>query len=498
MSSERMNVQRKRMAGGYRFRRFEGRPEPVLEQMPVPPRVFIPLEDPRGAALAPLVKSGEKVRAGQIIAAGEQDEARPALATVNGVVEDLREIARAGRKVRTAVIVSDGTATWTPMSGHGPGWERLSAEQLDGLIYSSGVPRLCRSGFPTRLGGAAIEPGRVEHVIVQETQSEVYPVSLQVLLDGEGASRLADGLRILGKALPGAALHLALSLDQKDLAERLAGRLDGGGGIRGWVVEPKYPLHREEVLVPTLLGRRVPPGISALDLGILVLDVQAVIQLAEAVVDGKPALERIVTLSGPGFTRNPHVRVRIGTPIGEVIGEALRTGRKVRVVLNSAMDGETVTDLSLPIEAQHTHLIALPEDEAGQPFFFARPGFRKDSYSRSFLSSLLPLARSVETNLHGDPRPCINCSYCENVCPAQLLPHLLHRYVQHNLIEETLVHYRIFRCLDCNLCTYVCPSKIPVARLIREGKERLVAEGLGPAQPAAAGGNGEESPKVNA
>ena len=60
-----------------------------------------------------------------------------------------------------------------------------------------------------------------------------------------------------------------------------------------------------------------------------------------------------------------------------------------------------------------------------------------------------------------------------------VLPNLLHPYIERNLLDEILLRYNIFHCIDCNLCTYVCPSKIPVARLIREGKERLRAEGMG-------------------
>ena len=86
----------------------------------------------------------------------------------------------------------------------------------------------------------------------------------------------------------------------------------------------------------------------------------------------------------------------------------------------------------------------------------------------------------MDTNIHGEHRPCIACTYCDNVCPVGILPHLLHRYVQRGVIDETIVRYRIFDCIDCNLCTYVCTSKIPLAQLMRKGKDSLKAEGLDP------------------
>jgi Na+-translocating ferredoxin:NAD+ oxidoreductase RnfC subunit len=109
---------------------------------------------------------------------------------------------------------------------------------------------------------------------------------------------------------------------------------------------------------------------------------------------------------------------------------------------------------------------------------WARPGFRKDSISKTFAANLLPLALGADAGLHGEHRPCLVCGFCDDVCPAGILPHMLHRYVSRNQIDESLVRYRISDCIDCNLCTYVCPSKIPVAALMAEGKRKVMEEGL--------------------
>jgi Na+-translocating ferredoxin:NAD+ oxidoreductase RnfC subunit len=82
------------------------------------------------------------------------------------------------------------------------------------------------------------------------------------------------------------------------------------------------------------------------------------------------------------------------------------------------------------------------------------------------------------TNVHGELRPCIFCTFCEEVCPAGIIPHFLFHYVEKDIIDDTLLKYRIFDCIDCNLCSYVCPSKIPVAQFIKEGKAKLLDEGF--------------------
>ena len=87
------------------------------------------------------------------------------------------------------------------------------------------------------------------------------------------------------------------------------------------------------------------------------------------------------------------------------------------------------------------------------------------------------------TNVHGELRPCVFCSFCEDVCPAGIIPHLLYHHVENDVIDETLLKYKVFNCVECNLCSYVCPSKIPVAQSIKEGKARLLEEGLEPPAP---------------
>jgi Na+-translocating ferredoxin:NAD+ oxidoreductase RnfC subunit len=142
-------------------------------------------------------------------------------------------------------------------------------------------------------------------------------------------------------------------------------------------------------------------------------------------------------------------------------------------------------------------LLALPEEQEEPLLPFAQPGFRQDSYSRTFAALVTPFAKSADTNIHGEHRPCIACGYCEEVCPVRILPYLLHRYIHRDVIDENLVRFEIFKCIDCGLCSYVCTSKIPLAEQIREGKERLKAEGLEPARAvpqgteAAAGTAGE-------
>ena len=470
-----MRVQHRSFAGGYRFRNFEGQPEArqpqssaVEQDLPAKATILI--------AGDLLVAEGGIVRAGQALSRDDASICSPAIATVSGTVEGIGEIKNANQNLRTVTVLANGDSTWD--SHPKIDWQSATPEELEERVYAAGVAALCEGGMPTRFLSSSIGSEDVEHVIVQATQSEPYNPSPAMLMRGHPLAHFGQGMGILSRMLPAAQFHVVVDRSQRRLADEIGDVADAEMGISLYTVSAKFPQHREEVLVPTILRRPYPYGFRALNVGVLVLDFAAILHLYEAVVEGRPVVDRIVALCGPGFHKSEHVRVRIGTPIAEVVAGRLVDQENTRLVANSAMTGDTIEDWSWPVTQAHTSLLAVRHPAPPEPLYFARPGARKDSYSNTFLSRLIPLQRKWETNVHGEKRACIGCAYCDEVCPSRILPHHLHRYVERNIIDENLVRYQIVRCMECNLCTYVCPSKIPVAELIMEGKRRLVEEGF--------------------
>jgi len=472
-----MANKRKRVIGGYRFARFSGQPQPEIVDAGVPLAVTIDLRPVGTTPVRSLVEEGESVTAGQIIARDDDAPGNPVIATVNGKVEEIRK----DRKSDAAVVISsDGTDSWKTVEGYSADWRNLGADVLEKLVYLSGASGAVAGGIPTRFKSAVIEPREVEHILLQVVPAEVFNPDPSALFDGRDLEEAAEGLEILSKIMPGAQLHLAGGRKQRSLIQGLeqACRQNRLERVSLHTVAAKYPNHREEVLIPAVLGREYPHGYSGLNLGVLVVDLQALLHVRDAVVAGQPAIQRVVALGGSGFSKRPHLRVRIGTSLGEVLDKYLEQRRPQRIVRNSLLTG-SIANQGV-VDPLLGTVIAIPEDKQGPPLAFSRPGFRTDSYSRTFLANFVPFTKTVDTNLHGEHRPCIACTYCDSVCPAGILPHLLHRYVQRDVIDETIVRLRIFDCIDCNLCTYVCTSKIPLAELMRRGKEKLKAEGLDP------------------
>lgn len=475
-----MIKRKKTFKGGYRFGAFQGQPEESAKEAAIPSKVTLLLQQNEQKLIA-LVEPGETVQTGQIIADGDYPACSPVLSTVNGTVEAIHEIDWFGRKVNAVSIESDGSSDWKPVGPPQRDWRHLRAHWLEDRIYRSGVTVLGSGGIPTRSHSSVIGPGEVEHVIIHSVEDDVFNISPKVIFQINKLHPFLEGIAILRRIMPHAEFHLALNRERSDLVAEITHQTEGMNWLRVHGVSPKYPQAMDEMLVKVILDREFPFGYCSANIGVVLLDFQTIHQVYETVTEGKPLMERTITLSGPGFKEKFHLKVRIGASFESIIGSRL-IQEKMRIVRNSPLSGETISDLSLPLDPACTNISALIEQDEGESFSFLRPGLFKDSASRTFVSVFLPfLKKEINTNIHGDHRACLSCGYCSDVCPVDILPNLIHRYVSKDIVDERIMNLGVHRCIECNLCTYVCPSKIPVAGLIRDGKKKLLEEGLNPA-----------------
>ena len=468
---------------GYEFNHFEGQPEGELIQIGIPASVTIPLRQGFGNEVAPIVEPNQKVAAGQIIGRDDESVSSPVHSSVNGKIAEIVKIDCLGREIGAITIESDGTYDWQKLQGYSSGWQDLSAEKIEELIYLSGAGSSGTAGIPTRFNSSVIAPEGVENVIIHGIDSEVHNLSLDVLLEDERLSHLIDGMQILKKVMTGARFHLVLNKSQKSLINEVSQLLPTDNSINFFTVAPKYPVAHDEVLMPLLLGKKFPHGYSAANAGAIILDIQAVLDVYCAVVEGKPLIERTMALCGPGFTENTHVRFRVGSSFEHITAGRVDTDKNLRFVRNSCLTGEKLSGLSEPADRTPSTVIAMLEDDESVFLSFARAGLDRDSYSRTCLSQLFrekrdSFLKKCGTNVHGERRPCLFCGFCKNVCPAGVIPHLLFQYAERDIIDEDLLRYKVFDCIECNLCSYVCPSKIPVSEFIKKGKKRLIEEGF--------------------
>ena len=478
-----MKIQHRSFRGGYKFNNFKGQPSEKLIKINIPEKVIIPLKQGSGCEVPPVVKVGDIVKAGQIIGIDNDSISNPVHSSVNGSVEKIEEISLFGNKINTVTIKADKTDQIQLLDGRTPEWKKLSSQKIEEMLYKSGVASLDRNGIPTRYKSSNLMPDDVKHIIIHEAQSEVFNISLSLLLSEENIPHFIQGLKILNKIFPKAKIHFAINKCHKKLIKKIAGMMTDNSWIKFYTLESKYPQDYDEILIPAILNKSFPYGYSSGHIGVTVLSIQTILHIYDAVVEGKPLIEKTIALCGNGFESPLHISARIGTSLDHILINRIKKDKEIRYILNSPLTGTSISNLSLPVDRSIDKIIALPENRKRQFMAFANPGFTKDAYSRTVLSplsGLFGLKKQADTNLYGEKRSCLFCSFCMDVCPARIIPHHIYRYVNRKIIDETIVNYKIFNCIECNLCSYVCTAKIPVAKYIKQGKEKLTEMGLAP------------------
>src|SRR3989338_4164469 len=264
--------------GGYRFKNYAGQVRPVLLEDKIPPQVIIPLKQGFGTEVKPLVKKGDAVLAGQIIGRDDASISSPVHSSVNGVVEDIKRMNYFKRDVTMAVIRTTNTSKdILRLDGYSQEWGKLTNEKIEELIYTSGVSSLDREGIPTHFKSSIISPADVRHLIIHGVGSEPYNISLDLLLEGKNLLNFFEGIKILKRIMHNCKIHLAINAQNKKLIEQLGKLSYELQWLDIYQLEPKYPQGYDEMLVPAILNQNFPYGYSAANIGVVILNIQAVL-----------------------------------------------------------------------------------------------------------------------------------------------------------------------------------------------------------------------------
>lgn len=499
----------KTFKGGYVFGKINGMPKPRIRHVGIPLNVTIPLKQGFGNAVKSVVIKGDKVKAGQVIGIDNDTLSTPVHSSVNGIVIDIDKripdteprnpqphnpqpaLVMPFGETGYVVIESDGTADSIKVNDIVPGLDLTTREGVFKAIYMSGVSAYGVSGIPTPHNSSLITPDKVKCILINGTTSEPFSLPVAVILRGMKKAFIT-GLNILNFLYPDASIDIVLDSDKKETlygffnlinsdedfvkkGDYASGKLKKNLLIHP--VKPKYPQNHQSILVKTILGKAdvAKDGFEATDYGIVILNIWDIIAIYEAVIKGKPVIDKIISLGGTGYNVNHGIIARIGTSVRSTLAHRHRKGVESRIVLNSIMRYDALQNLDIPVSKSIDSIIAIHENRTREFQSFMRPGIDRGSFSNTFLSFIFrDRSKRIDTNLNGEVRPCVVCNYCEYVCPVNILPFLISKYVTHDMVEEAL-NLNIFDCIECGLCSLVCPSKISIVQHIRKGKEVIRA-----------------------
>jgi len=203
---------------------------------------------------------------------------------------------------------------------------------------------------------------------------------------------------------------------------------------------------------------------------------QDVVLLGQFLNSGMVPTEKVITISGSKAKQPKHIKTRIGVSIDYLLSELNEeSSDAIRYISGGILTGSKVAkDGFIGVNDQALNMI--PEGSPKELLYFMRPGFQKPTFSKTYLSALLPLSKfEMGSELNGGERACIACGECPQVCPVGLLPQFIYKSLNAGDVEEA-VDFGLLDCVECGLCSYVCPSKIELASDLTEAKRELEKE----------------------
>ena len=412
----------------------------------LPKKAVFPLSQHIGAPAKPVVKKGDRVCVGTVIAEAGGFVSAPIHSSVSGVVSKIDNVFDASGSRKPAIIIDVEGDEWLPSIDRSDKLEtvaahpELSKEEIIGRIRDAGVTGMGGAGFPTHIKLTPPPDTKAECVILNGVECEPYITSDYRLMLEHG-KEIVEGLRLLMKAVGVERGYIGIEDNKPEAIRLLQEETADDNRIAIVPLKQRYPQGGEKQLVDAVIHRQVPnlPAIPV-NVGAVVQNVATAFAVYQAVMKRKPLVERYVTVTGKRMSSPANMLVRMGTSVAQLIDACggLPDGDN-KLLSGGPMMGKALVSTDVPVVKGTNCVTVLSGDEAKR----------------------------------GEEQPCVRCAKCVAVCPMGLEPYLL----------ATLSVFKdwdraesedIATCIECGSCQFTCPSNRALLDRIRNGKSTVM------------------------
>ena len=420
----------------------------VTQPAPLPKQAVFPMSQHIGAPAKPVVKKGDKVKVGTLIAEAGGFISAPIHSSVSGTVFKVDNAIHASGYLQPAIIINVEGDEWEETIDRSTTLENIekhpeiTPEEIVTRIKAAGVVGMGGACFPTFVKLCPPRGAKPECVIINGVECEPYITSDYRLMMEKG-DELIEGVKILMAGAKVNKGYIGIEDNKPAAIELLANKLQEKGidNIEVVPLAKKYPQGGEKQLVDAVIGRQVPaPPAIPVNVGAIVQNAGTAVAVYEAVMKHKPLFERYTTVTGKKLAKPSNFLVRMGTSFGELIDlcGGLPEGEN-KVLAGGPMMGKAVNSLDVPVGKGQNAVTILTDDDAHRQA----------------------------------AQPCIRCAKCVSACPMGLEPFLLatgSALKKWDLLEKEM----ITSCIECGSCQFTCPAHRPMLDNIRLGKQTVM------------------------
>jgi electron transport complex protein RnfC len=416
--------------------------ERAIRVLPMPKRLFVPLQQHVGAPAQPVVQVGDYVLKGQLIGAGQGNISAPIHAPTSGYILAIGEFPAAhpsGLSSPTITLEADGEDRWIdtvltedPFS--------LAPEDIAAKVGAAGIVGLGGATFPSAVKLSLSRRNQVNTLIINGGECEPY-ITCDDRLMRERAAAIIEGVRLIRYAVGASEVMVGIE-ENKPQALVAMQQAAKDTEVKVIAVPAMYPMGWDKQMIRALTGREVPADGRSADIGVLVHNVATAYAVRDAVRFGRPLVSRLMTVSGGAVATPGNLEVPIGALVDtlfEFCGGLV--SEPARLVLGGPMMGIQLASSAVPVVKGSSGVLALTASEIGS---------------------------SV-------PQACIRCSSCVRACPVGLLPLEMAAHIRSGEASGA-VALGLKDCIACGCCSYVCPSHIPLVHYFNFAKGDLMAQ----------------------
>lgn len=410
----------------------------------IPPVLNLPLRQHAGRPADPVVKVGDHVLKGQLIATSTGDDVCASLhAPTSGTVTAIGPVTAPHPSSLTTdaiTIEPDGLDKGLEsLESSAP--MLLTAAEIADRVDQAGIVGLGGATFPAALKLKSGARQKIDTLILNGSECEPY-LTCDDMLMRERAEGIISGARLIQRAIGARRIVAGIEDNKPEAIEAMQAAAAGFDDVSVQVIPARYPMGSAKQLIHAIMGREVPAGGRSSEVGALVHNVATAFAVHQALYDNRPLLSRIVTLSGQCIDTPRNVEVLLGTPVSWLLEHSGGlTGTPARIVMGGPMMGQILRTQDVPITKGASGILALAEPEISKT----------------------------------ESSPCIRCGSCVNACPMGLVPLEMARHSNAEDFEGAS-EFGLSDCILCGSCAYVCPSHIPLVHYFQFAKGELSAK----------------------
>ncbi|PWJ96701.1 electron transport complex protein RnfC [Oceanotoga teriensis] len=408
-----------------------------IKVLKLPDTVYMYTSNHLGAPAKPIVEVGEKVKTGQKIAEASGFISANLHSPLTGEIVSIEKMVNAasGRKDDVIVIKKTSEDDWQLLP-HNDDFTKFTSEEIINNIKEAGIVGLGGAMFPSHVKLMIPKGKKAETLIINAAECEPY-ITIDERMMLEKTDEIIKGIEILLYASGIEKAYIGIE-ENKSKAIKTMIEKTNGKNIEIKTLKTKYPQGAEKQLINAITSKEVPSGGLPIDIGVIVFNVSTTYAIYDAIINGKPLVERGASLTGEGVKKPGNFLYRIGTKVNELLENVglIDEENIDRILYGGPMMGIPLPNIELPTFKGNNAITVLTKD-------------------------ILPKREDF---------PCIRCSSCVSVCPIGLQPYLLKKYSD-TRNYDTALENGLMDCIECGSCSFICPSNIELAKSFKTAKK---------------------------